>query len=91
VRRRLAFVLIAAAVSANLVLCGMGYFVFNRAAISPLGKADAIVVLAGEHDGREEYGISLAQRGLAPTVVLRTTKSKSSVHRHCLRPHVVKQ
>jgi uncharacterized SAM-binding protein YcdF (DUF218 family) len=27
-------------------------------------------VLAGEHDGREEYGISLAQRGLAKTVVL---------------------
>jgi uncharacterized SAM-binding protein YcdF (DUF218 family) len=68
--RRLAFVLIAATVGANVVLCGIGYFVFNRAAISPLGKADAIVVLAGEHDGREEYGISLAQRGLASTVVL---------------------
>jgi uncharacterized SAM-binding protein YcdF (DUF218 family) len=52
------------------VLCGLGYFVFTRARSSPLGEADAVVVLAGEHDGREEYGISLAQRGLASTVVL---------------------
>jgi uncharacterized SAM-binding protein YcdF (DUF218 family) len=68
--RRLAFVIIATIVGANLALCAAGYFVFNRAASSPLAKADAIVVLAGEHDGREEYGISLAQRGLASTVVL---------------------
>lgn len=52
------------------MLGASGYFVFNRAVSSPLAKADAIVVLAGEHDGREEYGISLAQRGLASTVVL---------------------
>lgn len=68
--RRLAFVIIAAIVGANLVLCVSGYFFLNRAASSPLAKADAIVVLAGEHDGREEYGISLAQRGLASTVLL---------------------
>jgi uncharacterized SAM-binding protein YcdF (DUF218 family) len=68
--RRLALVIIAAIVAGNIVLCGVGYLVFNRAASSPLGMADAILVLAGEHDGREEYGISLAQRGLARTVVL---------------------
>lgn len=55
---------------ANVLVTVSGYFVFNRAASSPLAKADAVVVLAGEHDGREDYGISLAQRGLAPTVVL---------------------
>jgi uncharacterized SAM-binding protein YcdF (DUF218 family) len=68
--RRLAFVLVTAIVTLNVILCGIGYLVLNRAASDPLGMADAIVVLAGEHDGREEYGISLAQRGLAPTVVL---------------------
>ncbi|MEO3761520.1 YdcF family protein [Mycobacterium sp. B14F4] len=61
---------ITAIVVTNALLCGVGYFVFNRAAVGPLRQADAILVLAGEHDGREEYGISLAQRGLAPTVVL---------------------
>ena len=68
--RRLAPVLISVIVGANVVLCGVGYFVFNQAASGPLAKADAIVVLGGEHDGREEYGISLAQRGLASAVVL---------------------
>lgn len=65
-----AIVLIATIAVVNLVLGVSGYFVFNRAHSSPLRIADAIVVLAGEHDGREEYGISLAQRGLAAAVVL---------------------
>jgi uncharacterized SAM-binding protein YcdF (DUF218 family) len=85
VLRRLAFVVIAAIVGANVLITASGYFVFNRAASSPLEKADAVVVLAGEHDGREEYGISLAQRGLASTVVLSNPYrgTDESMHRLC--------
>lgn len=32
-------------------------------------KADAIVVLGGRHDGREEFGLRLAKQGYAPQVV----------------------
>ena len=47
-----------------------GYLAFTKARVDPLVAADAIVVLGGEHDGREAYGISLARQGLATTVVL---------------------
>lgn len=47
-----------------------GYITFTKARVDPLTTADAIVVLGGEHDGREAYGISLAEQGLAKTVVL---------------------
>lgn len=47
-----------------------GYAAFTKARVDPLTTADAIIVLGGEHDGREAYGISLAQQGLAKTVVL---------------------
>ncbi|MFY2788796.1 YdcF family protein [Rhodococcus sp. MALMAid1271] len=47
-----------------------GYIAFTKARIDPLTTADAIVVLGGEHDGREAYGISLARQGVAKTVVL---------------------
>jgi uncharacterized SAM-binding protein YcdF (DUF218 family) len=47
-----------------------GYFLFRSASSDPLQKADAIVVLGGEHDGREDYGIGLAKDGWARTVVI---------------------
>ncbi|TRW80475.1 YdcF family protein [Mycolicibacterium sp. 018/SC-01/001] len=47
-----------------------GTLFFAHARPDPLSKADAIVVLGGEHDGREEYGIQLAQQGYAPTVLI---------------------
>ncbi len=47
-----------------------GYLEFTRASIDPIAKADAIIVLGGEHDGREAYGVALAERGVADTVVL---------------------
>lgn len=47
-----------------------GYFLFTKAANDPLQPVDAIVVLGGEHDGREQFGITLAKEGWAPTVVL---------------------
>jgi uncharacterized SAM-binding protein YcdF (DUF218 family) len=71
VRRRLSSIIVAIVVGANFAACASGYFVFDRSVrSSPLAKADAIVVLGGEHDGREEYAISLAQRGFASSVVL---------------------
>lgn len=47
-----------------------GYFLFRNAPEDPLQRVDAIVVLGGEHDGREDFGIRLAKEGWAPTVVL---------------------
>lgn len=47
-----------------------GTILFARATADPLKRADAIVVLGGEHDGREAYGVKLAEQGYAPTVVL---------------------
>lgn len=62
-----------------------GYCAFTKARIDPLTGADAIVVLGGEHDGREEYGISLAQQGLAPTVVLSNPYSRgdATMRKYC--------
>ncbi|UCZ91858.1 YdcF family protein [Gordonia sp. WA4-43] len=36
----------------------------------PLRRADAIIVLGGEHDGREGYGLELAGQGYASTVLI---------------------
>lgn len=47
-----------------------GYFLFTRPHADPLTKADAIVVLGGENDGRLQYGLELAHQGYARTVVL---------------------
>lgn len=54
-----------------LLLNGVsGTLVFARAKADPLERADAIVVLAGEHDGREAYGLRLAEQGYAKDVFL---------------------
>jgi uncharacterized SAM-binding protein YcdF (DUF218 family) len=56
---------------AVLVLIGTtGFVVFSEATEDPLQRVDAVVVLAGDHDGREDYGLELARRGLAHAVVL---------------------
>ena len=47
-----------------------GYFLFRNASNDPLERADAIVVLGGEHDGREDFAIGLAKQGWASTVVI---------------------
>lgn len=47
-----------------------GYFTFTKAPVDEIEQADAIIVLGGEHDGREAYGVSLAEKGVADTVVL---------------------
>lgn len=54
-----------------------GYLTFTKAKTDPIGRADAIIVLGGEHDGREAYGIELAEQGVADTVVLSNPYGKS--------------
>ncbi|AUN38718.1 YdcF family protein [Tsukamurella tyrosinosolvens] len=49
---------------------GVGYALFGIDHQDPLRKVDAIIVLGGEHDGREQYGIRLAQEGWSKNVVL---------------------
>jgi uncharacterized SAM-binding protein YcdF (DUF218 family) len=57
------------------VLAAAGYILFTRPHGDQLTKADAIVVLGGEDDGRLEYGLSLAEQGYANTVVLSNSYS----------------
>jgi uncharacterized SAM-binding protein YcdF (DUF218 family) len=47
-----------------------GYVVFTHASADELQHADAIIVLGGDHDGREDYALSLARAGWAKTVVI---------------------
>jgi uncharacterized SAM-binding protein YcdF (DUF218 family) len=69
VRRTAAFITAFAVVI--VVLNGVaGYIIFGNAADSAVSHVDAVVVLGGEHDGREGYGLALARQGLASTVVL---------------------
>jgi uncharacterized SAM-binding protein YcdF (DUF218 family) len=58
-------------VAVVLVVTGAGgYVVFGRSHQDPLRQADAIVVLGGEHDGREGYGLQLLRERVAPVLVL---------------------
>ncbi|MXP20106.1 YdcF family protein [Gordonia sp. HNM0687] len=73
-RRRRRQTLLAAAVCLVLTLAlavgVLGYQLFTRDHQDPLRPADAIVVLGGEHDGREDYGLELAADGYADTVLI---------------------
>lgn len=53
-----------------VVLGVSGYFLFTRSHQDAVQPVDAIVVLGGEHDGREQYGLDLAEQGIADTVVM---------------------
>lgn len=68
--RRALAILVAVGLVAAVVLNLAGYLLFTRPHSDPLTKADAIVVLGGDNDGRLEYGLSLARQGYASTVVL---------------------
>jgi uncharacterized SAM-binding protein YcdF (DUF218 family) len=68
VRRIIAGAVVVVFLAASLGVAG--YFLFTRPHSDPLVKADAIVVLGGDMDGRIEYGLSLARLGYAHTVVL---------------------
>ncbi|MGK2880795.1 MAG: YdcF family protein [Mycobacterium sp.] len=61
----------AGAIAVVLVAVGIsGYFLLTRAPQDTLRPVDAIVVLGGEHDGREQYALTLARQGLSKTVVM---------------------
>jgi uncharacterized SAM-binding protein YcdF (DUF218 family) len=71
-----------------LALNGMvGYTFFSNAADSAVSHVDAIVVLGGEHDGRERYGVALGRKGLASTVLLSNPYRAADpvMKRMCLR------
>lgn len=70
VAKRDILIFLAVTLASTIALGACGLLIYNRASQDPLGPADAIVVLGGEHDGREEYAMSLARDGYASTVVL---------------------
>lgn len=41
--------------------------------------ADAIIVLGGAHDGREEYGLQLAEQGYAPRLIFSDPYGESGI------------
>lgn len=51
------------------LIAALGFPVFIDPPRDELHPVDAIVVLAGSHDGREQYALDLAEQGLAPQVV----------------------
>ncbi len=84
---RRAAVSITSALTAAMVVNGAaGYLVFSNADDDAASRVDAVVVLGGEHDGREVYGVSLAQHGIASTVVLSNPYSDADplMRRMCL-------
>ena len=68
--KRLIRVLLCTVLVAVAVGGALGYQLFTRVHDDPLRKADAIVVLGGEHDGREDSGIQLARMGYADHVLI---------------------
>jgi uncharacterized SAM-binding protein YcdF (DUF218 family) len=77
VLRRVASLAAAAIVVVLLAVGVSGYFLFTRAQDDEIRQADAIVVLGGEHDGRERYGLDLAQQVGARTVLLSNSYAAS--------------
>ncbi len=67
---RLTVALLVVGLTAAAAFGVAGYFLFTRPHVDPLTKADAIVVLGGDIDGRVDYGLDLARQGYANTVVL---------------------
>jgi uncharacterized SAM-binding protein YcdF (DUF218 family) len=68
--RRALLVVVSVLLGLALLIGISGFTVFTNARVDPLQSADAVVVLGGEHDGREDYGVSLARDGWAPAVVI---------------------
>lgn len=61
----------ASGLVAVLIVAGIGgYLWLGRIGDDPLQPADAVIVLAGTHDGRESYGLELARQTGAGTLVL---------------------
>ncbi|WP_043781596.1 YdcF family protein [Rhodococcus sp. JVH1] len=68
---RRATTVLVGAMSALVVVVGVvGFFVYTKARVDPVKPVDAIVVLGGGHDGREEYAMELARLGVSKNLVL---------------------
>jgi uncharacterized SAM-binding protein YcdF (DUF218 family) len=98
-RLLVAFEAVVVVVAICLLAMGAGgYVLFTNAKVDEIQRADAIIVLGGEHDGREDYGLSLARDHWAQTVVIsnpywpgdpvmqRVCRSSSDIEVICLRP-----
>jgi uncharacterized SAM-binding protein YcdF (DUF218 family) len=60
-----------AVAAVGLILVGLtGWPIYSDAHEDSVHKADAIVVLGGQHDGREQYGLQLLREGLAPVLMM---------------------
>lgn len=68
--RKLLWCVVIVSVVVLAAVGGFGYLLFGGSHEDPLRQVDAIIVLGGEHDTREYYGIELAQAGYAKNVVL---------------------
>jgi uncharacterized SAM-binding protein YcdF (DUF218 family) len=68
--RRLLCILAAASVVLLAAVGVSGQVLLRNAPDDELRAADAVVVLGGEHDGREEYGIAVARQIRARAVLL---------------------
>ncbi len=75
---------------AIVIAAGLPVYVFPVIADSPR-KVDVIMVLGGRQDGREDYAISLAERGLAKAVLVSDPYSRPDDYMEaiCGRPHRV--
>jgi uncharacterized SAM-binding protein YcdF (DUF218 family) len=67
---RLVVIAVSALVVNVVAAMGVGYALANYSRVDAVGPADAVVVLGGQHDGREEYGIALARQVGAHTVLI---------------------
>lgn len=67
-RRRLWLVSSTALVLIVVVVAVAGNRQFKHASDDPVTQADAVVVLGGDRDGREAYGVRLAEKIGAPTM-----------------------
>jgi uncharacterized SAM-binding protein YcdF (DUF218 family) len=84
VRRIVVYGLVTVAVLMTTVVFA-GYLLFTRPHVDPLTKADAVVVLGGDEDGRIDYGLGLAREGYADTVVIADSypEDNATIRRAC--------
>jgi uncharacterized SAM-binding protein YcdF (DUF218 family) len=67
---RFVFAVVAVLVVNLILVMSFGYLLATHAATDELAPADAVVVLGGQHDGREDLGVAVAHQVGAHTVVL---------------------
>ncbi|MGZ8176955.1 YdcF family protein [Williamsia sp. SKLECPSW1] len=84
-------VVVAIALVITVAAAGLPLYVFPVVADSPR-PVDVIMVLGGRQDGREAYAISLAEQGLAKTVLVSDpyTRPDAYMEAVCDTPHSVR-